>query len=130
MVSLECKPALEIIAQYGQYRENLIYADPPYLASVRNPRATRAGHGREYSAEMLTDEQHQELAGALLEAPAAVVLSGYASPLYEDLYSGWHRTEIATFNGNGTGDRTRTEVLWSNRPFPHAQADLFEDVAL
>lgn len=129
-VSLECKPAVELIRQYGQHRGVLIYADPPYLASVRNPRANRAGHGREYSAEMLTDEQHQDLASALREAAAAVVLSGYASPLYEDLYPGWHRAEIATFNGNATGDRTRTEVLWSNRPFPAAQADLFEDVAL
>ena len=124
-VSLECKPALEIIAQYGQHDGVLIYADPPYLASVRNPRAGRAGHGREYSAEMLTEEQHRELAGALLAARAAVVLSGYASPLYQDLYAGWHRTEIPAFNGNGTGDRSRTEVLWSNRPFP-GQGSLFD----
>lgn len=124
-VSLECKPALDLIAQYGQHDGVLIYADPPYLATVRNPRANRAGHGREYSAEMLTDEQHCELAAALKAARAAVVLSGYASPLYEDLYRGWHRAEIPTFNGNGTGDRTRIEVLWSNRPFPFSQPDLF-----
>lgn len=124
MVSLECKPALELIAQYGQHEGCLIYADPPYLGSVRNPRATRAGHGREYSAEMLTEEQHRELAAALLAARAAVVLSGYRSPLYDELYAGWHRREIPVFNGNGTGDRSRTEVLWSNQPF--AQASLFD----
>lgn len=124
MVSLECKPALELITQYGQHEECLVYADPPYLASVRNPRAARAGHGREYSAEMLADEQHEELAEALNAASAAVVLSGYPSPLYDELYRGWHRREIRTFNGNGTGDRSRTEVLWSNRPFP--QATLFD----
>ena len=124
MVSLECKPALELIAQYGQHKGCLIYADPPYLGSVRNPRAARAGHGREYSAEMLTDEQHQELADALNAAAAAVVLSGYPSPLYDELYGGWHRREIPVFNGNGTGDRSRTEVLWSNRPF--TQGSLFD----
>lgn len=124
-VSLECKPALELIAQYGQHPANLIYADPPYLGSVRNPRANRAGHGREYSAEMLTEDQHRELAAALLEARAAVVLSGYHSPLYDELYRGWHRAEIPTFNGNGTGDRSRTEVLWSNRPFD-VPATLFD----
>lgn len=124
-VSLECKPALEIIAQYGQHDAVLIYADPPYLGSVRNPRANRAGHGREYSAEMLADDQHRELADALLEARAAVVLSGYGSPLYQDLYAAWHRIEIPTFNGNGTGDRSRIEVLWSNRPFPR-QGSLFD----
>lgn len=126
MVSLECKPALELIAQYGQHDGCLIYADPPYLGSTRNPRANRAGHGREYSAEMLTDDQHRELASALLEARAAVVLSGYASPLYDELYEGWHQHEIRVFNGNGTGDRSRTEVLWSNRPFP--QPSLFDEL--
>jgi len=123
-VTLECKPALELIAQYGQHDGCLIYADPPYLGSVRNPRANRAGHAREYSAEMLAEDQHRELADALLEARAAVVLSGYDSPLYAGLYDGWHRREIPTFNGNGTGDRSRVEVLWSNRPFP--QGSLFD----
>jgi DNA adenine methylase len=124
-VSLECKPALELIVQYGQHDGVLIYADPPYLGCVRNPRANRAGSGREYSAEMLTEDQHRELADALLEACAVVVLSGYDSPLYQDLYAAWHRVEIPTFNGNGTGDRSRVEVLWSNRPFP-AQGSLFD----
>jgi hypothetical protein len=31
----------------------------------------------------------------------------------------------STFNGNGTGDRSRIEVLWSNRPFPR-QGSLFD----
>ena len=128
MVSLECKPALDLIAQYGQHEGCLIYADPPYLGSVRNPRATRAAHGREYSAEMLDDDQHRELAAALNAARAAVVVSGYPSPLYEDLYRGWHRRDIPTFNGNGSGDRSRIEVLWSNRPF--AQASLFDAQAI
>jgi DNA adenine methylase len=73
---------------------------------------------------MLTEDQHRELADALLEARAAVVLSGYASPLYDELYGAWHREEIPTFNGNATGDRRRVEVLWSNRPFP--QGALFD----
>lgn len=126
MVSLEQKPALELIAQYGQHEGCLIYADPPYLGTVRG------GHGgssAEYQAEMLTDEQHQELAGALLAARAAVVLSGYTSPLYGELYAGWHQREIATFNGNGTADRTRVEVLWSNRPFPQGLLFDREDAA-
>lgn len=127
-VSLECKPALELVAQYGQHEGCLIYADPPYLGSVRNPRANRAGHGREYSAEMLTDDQHRELAAALAAAAAAVVLSGYPSPLYDELYAGWHRREIPVFNGNGTGDRSRVEVLWSNRPF--GQGSLFDTEAI
>lgn len=126
MVSLECKPALELIAQYGQHEGCLIYCDPPYLGSVRNPRANRAGHGRVYSAEMLDERQHEELSGALNAVAAAVVVSGYPSPLYDEFYRGWHRHEIRVFNGNGTGDRSRVEVLWSNRPFP--QPTLFDDL--
>jgi len=128
-VSLERKPALDLIAQYGAHDGVLIYADPPYLSSVRNRRTSRASHGREYSAEMLTDDSHRELAAELRGCRAAVVLSGYASPLYEDLYSGWDRVEIPTFNGNGTGDRSRIEILWSNRRFPVMLPDLFDGVA-
>lgn len=128
-VSLERKPALELITLYGAHDGVLIYADPPYLSSVRNRRASRASHGREYSAEMLTDDSHRELAEGLRNCRAAVVLSGYASPLYEDLYRGWHQAEIATFNGNASGDRIRKEVLWSNRPFPSDQLTLFGGAA-
>jgi DNA adenine methylase len=123
-VSLECKPAAELIRQYGAHPGVLIYADPPYLASVRNPRVNRAGHGREYAAEMLTEDQHRELAETLHAAAAAVVLSGYDSELYGQLYGSWHRAELAAFTGNGTGNRRRTEVLWSNRPFPAVQGVL------
>ena len=120
-VSIECRPALEVIAAYGQHKGCLIYADPPYLDSVRS----HDKHGNVYVHEMRTETDHRELADALLEARAAVGLSGYHSPLYDELYAGWHQREISVFNGNGTGDRSRTEVLWSNRPF--RQGSLFDD---
>jgi DNA adenine methylase len=44
-----------------------------------------------------------------------VLLSGYASPLYEDLYGDWHQARFDAFTGNATDGR-RTEVVWSNRP--------------
>jgi DNA adenine methylase len=54
-----------------------------------------------------------------------VVLSGYDSPLYAELYEGWHRAEMRAQACNGSaGARARTEVLWSNRPFP--QGSLFD----
>lgn len=124
-VSLECLPAIEVVERYGRHPGCLIYADPPYLGSVRTWTNDVA-----YGHEMYAEDQHQELAAALTATRAAVVLSGYDSQLYAELYDGWHRREIAAFTGNATaGDRHRTEVLWSNRPFPAAQADLFEDVA-
>lgn len=115
-VTLECAPAAEIISMYGRDPENLIYADPPYVGAVRN--------GRGYGHEMLTEDEHRELLEALLDCRAAVVLSGYASSLYDGLLGSWSRREIATQTGNGSGDRSRIEVLWSNRPFP--QGSLFD----
>ena len=118
-VSLECKPALEIVRDYGRHAETLIYADPPYVSSVR-----QWARDNGYSHEMLTEDEHRELADALCAARAAVVLSGYHSPLYDELYAGWHTAELPTFDGNAARDRRRTEVLWSNRPFP--QPHLFD----
>ena len=119
-VSLECKPALDLIREYGRHPGTLIYADPPYLKTTRT-----WTNGNGYGHEMLTETDHRELADALCGTAGAVVLSGYDSPLYQDLYGDWHRIEIATFNGNTTpGERRRTEVLWSNRPFPAVQEEL------
>jgi DNA adenine methylase len=92
-VSLESRPALQMINEYGRSPHVLIYADPPYLGS------TRAG-GR-YQHEMLSDEEHEELAAALRACRAAVVLSGYRSPLYERLYTEWDRVEIPATTGQG-----------------------------
>lgn len=114
-VSLECRPALEIIEEYGGVADALIYADPPYVGSAR---------AENYKVEMADESSHRELAAALRAARAAVVLSGYASPLYEDLYGDWHRHEFQTWTGQGGTRGARTEVLWSNRPLGQ-QRDLF-----
>jgi len=118
-VSLECRPALEVIEAYGRHRGVLIYADPPYLGSTRA--------GSRYRHEMTADADHAALAAALRSCRAAVVLSGYDSPLYADLYAGWHRHEIRAHTGNGADSKTRTEVLWSNRPLG-AALTLFDEV--
>lgn len=107
-VSLECRPALEVIAAYGSQTDCLLFVDPPYLGSTRS---------RNYRCEMTGESQHRELAEALWDCAAAVVLSGYHSPLYGELYEGWDRQQIAASTGNGrSGEQDRTEVLWSNRP--------------
>lgn len=108
-VSLECRPALEVIADYGKHPEVLLYVDPPYLGS------TRSSGG--YRHEMKTETEHRELAAALHSCRAAVVLSGYASGLYDHLYADWHSTARRTDTGQGGTWSARTEVLWSNRPF-------------
>ena len=107
-VSLECRPALEVIATYGQHPDVLLYVDPPYLGTTRN--------GAGYRHEMPTTKQHQALAEALHACAAAVVLSGYPSPLYDDLYPGWHQHHLLAGTGQGERWTERTEVLWANRP--------------
>lgn len=103
-VSLENRDAVEMIRDYGQEPSVCIYADPPYLGS------TRAAN---YRHEMLEDNLHDQLAEALNNCKASVVLSGYASPLYEELFDGWHRTELkapTAMSGRAAGN----EILWSN----------------
>lgn len=117
-VSLESRPALEVIAAYGRHAEVCLYVDPPYLGTTRS--------SRQYTVEMSHDDEHLELAEALKTCQASVVLSGYPSPLYDEQFADWHRVECATYTGQGNhaedrNDR-RTEVLWSNRPLEH---DLF-----
>jgi len=127
-VSLECRDALELIEAYGEHPDVLLYCDPPYLASTR-------GWGNNYAHELRTDDEHVTLAKALHDCRAAVVLSGYHSQLYDDLYGDWHRAEIKAWTGNGLRNGVdksagnRTEVLWCNRPFPEADLPLFEVTA-
>lgn len=113
-VSLECRPACEVIRDYGQQENALLYVDPPYLASVRK--------STNYRREMASASEHRDLADALNGCAATVVLSGYDSPLYGDLFADWERVELAAWTGNGIrpgskrAEGNRVEVLWSNRP--------------
>lgn len=110
-VSLECRDAFEIIEKYGADEHTLLYVDPPYLGSTRARTA--------YRHEMNRADEHEALAKALRSCSSAVVLSGYHSPLYDDLYAGWEVAELAAFTGQANGGRDegqRIEVLWSNRP--------------
>jgi len=119
-VSLECRPALELIEAFSPHGDVLLYVDPPYLGS------TRRSSG--YVHEMRAETEHRELAGALSTVRGAVILSGYPSELYDELYAGWHRVEIAASTGQGCAWDHRTEVLWSNRPLGN-QRDLFDGTA-
>jgi DNA adenine methylase len=116
-VIIEDRPALEVIAKYGAPNA-AIYCDPPYLATVRSALAKR--RGADYACEYATQAEHRELARALHASPAAVLISGYPSPLYEDLYAGWWRIERvvdkpSSLTSGGRAARG-VEVIWSNRP--------------
>lgn len=123
-VSLECRDALEVIHEYGKHPNVLLYVDPPYLATSRN--------SMNYRHELGDASAHEDLAAALNDVAASVVLSGYHSPLYDSLFAGWARVEFSAWTGNGIGgsssktDGDRVEVLWSNRDI--GEPDLFSDV--
>jgi DNA adenine methylase len=109
-VSLECRPALEVIDTYGRHADVLLYVDPPYLRSART--------STNYRHELPHETEHRALATALRACKATVVVSGYPSALYDqELFPDWHRHQLHTGTGQGGRWATRTEVLWSNRPF-------------
>lgn len=120
MVTLESRPALDLIDAYGRHDGVLLYVDPPYLGTTR---------ARNYLHEMGSEAEHRKLAEHLAACRATVVLSGYHSDLYDRLYGLWHRVELEAHTGQSTGYQARTEVLWSNTPFNTAPTLFDEDVA-
>lgn len=125
-VTLECQPAMEIISRYGDEPEVLLYIDPPYLAASRATPENERGRTGRYATEMLDEPEHRKLIDQLLACRASIVLSGYASPLYDDALAAWDRVEFQAGTGQSARGEwsTRTEVVWSNREI--SQPSLFD----
>lgn len=107
-VVIENRDATGLLQQHDRH-DALHYVDPPYVHSSRaggNPYCRK-----HYYRHELTDDQHAELATTLHDLAGAVVLSGYPSDLYDDLYHDWRRVERRAY---ADGARERTEVLWLN----------------
>lgn len=123
-VVIEDRPAIEVIIQHDS-PATLHYCDPPYVHGSRSSAVVRDGKG--YKHEM-TDDDHADLARVLHEAKGMAVLSGYDSPLYNDLYAGWQRS---TRRALADGALERQEVLWLNPACSNALLDtgLFSGVA-
>lgn len=101
---IEHREALQVIKRHSS-ADTLIYADPPYLHSVRTQRM--------YGSEM-TDDDHKLLLEALLEHPGPVVVSGYANPLYDDVLQDWRRLTMKP--PKVEKGAVRTEVIWVKQP--------------
>jgi DNA adenine methylase len=107
-VVIENRDAAEVMLRLDG-EDTLFYADPPYVPSTRSSlRGSGAGHG--YRHEM-DDDDHRELAKVMIELEGMVMLSGYPSDLYCELYEEWHCLERKTL---AEGARPRTECLWFN----------------
>ena len=101
-VVIECRDAKEVIAAHDSH-ETLIYVDPPYVAGTRDK-------GSDYKFEM-SDSDHIDLAMFLSDAKGMVIVSGYESKIYDDIYRGWKKVTRAAL---ADGARKRVEALWIN----------------
>ena len=106
-VSLECRDGLDLFGAYDA-PGTCFYVDPPYLGSTR-------GRNTLYAREMPNADEHARLLDALLACRGQVILSGYASPLYDEALTTWERIEVGA---RDQASRDRVEVLWINR-LPH-----------
>jgi DNA adenine methylase len=126
-VAIECCDAVELIERLGRGPDVLLYVDPPYLAETR---VLRTGGVADYELDMGDEVSHIDLARVLRATKANVILSGYPSPLYDDLYAGWHVIDVEVIcrsSNPETGARgTRVERLWMNfEPVEQSAGRLF-----
>lgn len=105
-VSIEQMDARALILKMDN-PETLFFLDPPYVHS------TRDDHHKGYAAEMSTGE-HIMLAQLLQRIKGKVVLCGYPSVLYEQLYADWRKVTKQTSASSQNGSTIRTECLWMN----------------
>lgn len=94
--------AHRFLGEYPFSGRELVYSDPPYLASTRTS-------GRRYRFDY-AERDHLELLGRLKQLPCAVILSGYPSALYDEHLGDWQTLELQVMNQAGV----RTEKLWLN----------------
>jgi DNA adenine methylase len=101
-VLIENRDAFKLIKEMDS-PDTLFYLDPPYVHRTRST-------SKAYSHEM-TDDNHREFAELLYSLKGFVVLSGYPSTIYEELFEmrGWRRFEKDAWTMRGTLKR---ECLW------------------
>lgn len=107
-VVVESADAIAVTARHDG-DETLHYFDPPYVhatRSVGNPYCAK----HKYRHEM-DDAEHIALLEHIDGLQGMVVLSGYATDLYDERLKHWRRVERAAL---ADGARKRTEVLWLN----------------
>ena len=106
-VTVECEPASKVIERYDS-PDTLFYVDPPYVESTRTFKLSRA---KTFYPHEIDDAGHVALAEQLHAVQGMVVLSGYASPLYDHLYGDWVMRKKRAYT---YGALKRTECAWFN----------------
>lgn len=103
--------ALYFLKEFPYTGTELIYADPPYLPQTRKRK-------RVYRHDY-TYEQHVALLTLLRTLPCMVMVSGYDSPLYDALLSGWSKI---SFSAKTHAD-VQEECVWMNFTQPEQLHD-------
>jgi hypothetical protein len=98
--------AVRFLANHRFTGEELVYADPPYLASTRRGGAI---YRHEYD-----DQDHEKLLDLLKTLPCMVMVSGYANPMYDTRLAGWRKHSFKAISQVGL----REETVWMNFPPP------------
>ncbi len=108
-VQLLHQPAIKAIKRFDD-PEALIYCDPPYLHSTRNTNSRDV-----YGIEM-DENDHISLAETLNSCKSKIVISGYPSELYNQLYKSWRKIEfdIANHSAGGKKKQRKREIIWLN----------------
>lgn len=96
---------IQFLTKYKFTGRELVYLDPPYLIAARKSQ-------REIYKHELGDMDHAWLLEVIRELPCMVMISGYASQLYDQKLNGWRRIEFQAATRQGMA----TEVLWMNFP--------------
>lgn len=107
-VVIENRPAIDVMRQHDA-PTTLHFVDPPYMHETRVMDASRS-----YYRHEMTDADHAELLDVVLELEGFVVLSGYASPLYETRLAHWQKSTTSARISAGRGTGLRTECVWIN----------------
>jgi DNA adenine methylase len=100
-VVIENDNAVSLLSRHDR-PDALFYLDPPYVLQARS--------GAYYRHEM-SDADHAALLDAATGLTGMVMISGYASDLYDDRLAGWRRL---TLDARTDGNAERVEVLWLN----------------
>ena len=105
-VIIENKDALAVMRAHDA-ETTLHYIDPQYVPDTRV-------QGNRYYAHEMTVEGHEQLLAVARTMAGMVMISGYDTEVYNDMLTGWVKTEKTSRISAGRGTKVRTECLWLN----------------
>lgn len=113
-VRVESIDARRLLELFLDRPATLVYLDPPYFVKREH----------EYVIDANDEQFHRELLTLCCRARCMILLSGYDTPLYNEMLrkkDGWARVLIKTHTRDTNGkDYVRNEVLWQNKHFVKA----------